>query len=256
MEKQEDEEKTVVYSVNLLKSNYPTKRIFETDESYLGDDFNIYNNKIYFSTKEGNILEYSINEEKNDYLLDDNYKVVLGSTQIDKVNNFIYYIVEREGISEIYKMNLGTQEEDLVIKGFSVGYDLFLYNNKYLVCSLDNSYYLYNCENKNVWEICSNKANKNISGNVCFYNEQFVIFYDGKNVALKDFNGKFLNEKLYSVETEIDKSINNIHMVVQNKLQIEIEDSNEYFKTINIDLEKGIVEESNEIYLNVLNISK
>jgi len=255
---EKDTFKPIIYSVDLLKSNYPKKKVVELDEKYCGMDFNVYNNKIYYSTVNDNILEYSINEEKMSYLLDEDSQVVRGSLEIDKENNLIYYIAEKNNSCAVYKMDLGTNESELIISGFSIGYDLYLYKNKYLICSVDDSIYIYNSENKSIWKLGSNSSyldEKNIIGNVAFYEENYIIYTDGQNVVLKDFDGNVLNESLYGVDNEQGEVIFSVCMLVENKLQIEVSDvsnSENNARSILIDLEKGLLSESDEVYTNVL----
>ena len=74
-------------------------------------------------------------------------------------------------------------------------------------------------------------------------------------MVLKDFDGNVLNESLYGVDNEQGEVIFSVCMLVENKLQIEVSDvsnSENNARSILIDLEKGLLSESDEVYTNVL----
>lgn len=248
-------EKLVVYSLDLLKSNYPTEKILVQDEYNYGKDLTFANDKIYYITLDNNIFEYSIAEEAEKDLLDNTFKVSNGSLKIDSANNIAYFIASENSELGIYKMNLGTNERERIINGFSTGYDLLL-KDKYLVCNVDNTNYLYNSENNSIWEVGANVNSEDGHGatnKIAFYETQFVIYTNEKKIVLKDFDGNVLNESLYAV-SEDKETISSVSMITENKLQIVLENDGNYEKSIIIDLSEGLLSENTDNYKNIINI--
>ena len=134
--------KTVIYKIDLLKSNYNQELVYESEIEDYYDDIIVNEDKIYYTTREKKIIEYSINEEIKETLLAENVEIINGSLSIDKESNKIYYIASEDGETNIYSMDLGTFQVDKVINGFEYGFDLFLCNNQYLVCNVNKSNYL------------------------------------------------------------------------------------------------------------------
>lgn len=253
--------KNQVYSIDLLNSSYPEKMIFETDKNYGGKDFEVIDNKIYYTTLNRNIVEYDMESDSTALLLQDNFKVSIGSLETNKDNKDVYYIAKNEDSSNVYKLNTETKQTETIINGFSVGYDLVSYK-KYLICNVDSSNYMYNSETKGLWIVGPNsnyEEGNGATGKVTFYKEDFVIYTDETKVILKDFNGNVLNEALYIVNGS-NEMISEVSMITENELQIKLALTNEnsdefdYEKCVIINLETGTVEETEDLYSSVLNI--
>lgn len=116
---EENSSKNTIYSIDLLKSNYPESLVYESDSEDYSKDLIVNENKIYYVTKDNQIIEYSINEESRVSLLSEDSKVVAGSLAISKNENKIYYIGTKDNGSAIFSIDLGTMQVDEILNGFA-----------------------------------------------------------------------------------------------------------------------------------------
>lgn len=249
--------KNGIYSIDLLKSNYPEELIYESDsDDYLGDII-VNDNKIYYTNTDKSIVEYSIDEEALNIVSKDGMQVTVGSLAINKLKNILYYIATLDEKEAIYSVELGTSQTSVIINGFGAGYDLILTNEKYLICDLDDVNYLYNIENNTIWEIgptLNSFESHEIYERIASYESNYIIYTDESKIVLKDFDGNTLNDSLYA-PTE-GNIISAISMITTNKLQIKLfsnENSSEN-KSLIIDFEASTISESENLYTNIINI--
>lgn len=255
--------RTTIYSIDLLKSNYPESLVYESDsEDYL-NDLIVKENKIYYVTKDKKIIEYSINEDVRTSLISDSSSVVAGSLEISKNENKLYYIGTENGASAVFSIDLGTGQTQELLNGFSNGTDLLLYKDKYLVCGIESLNYLYNIETRNVIELSNNisentnEENFNVNDYVAFYKEDFIICNDSEKISLKDFEGNILNEELFKIDEDEYKAILKISMLSESKLQIILSGSQsteEKFSVKIIDFDANTIADGQNVYFQLINI--
>jgi len=268
----QDFTKNVIYSIDLQKSNYPESLVYEANSQNYGGDLIVNGNTIYYTTVSGNLYEYNIDEEKGSELFANNTHISNGSVEISKKDNKLYFISETNEITEAYSMDLTTKEITTIIKGFTIGNDLLLYKDKYVVCNVDGQNYFYNLENENLWYIGPNSTYSNIigaQGKILFYDNQILIYNNEEKIILFDIDGNVMNDEFYIANTnsEIDENgrvgfefIENITMLSSNKMQIKISkgsefaEGSEFVKCIIVNLDTNETEETQDFYSNVINI--
>ena len=143
-----------------------------------------------------------------------------------------------------------------------LGIDILLYKDKFLVCNVNNLSYLYNLETKNVVEISNTiqEGHPGCKGKIAFYNEDFVICKEGEKIVLKDFDGNILNEELYKLDENEFRSILEISMISENKLQITLEafetdGSFSNYEAKIIDFEASTIANGENVYSKLININ-
>ena len=111
----------LVYSLNLLKSNYPKETVFESSEYDYAGDFEVLDGKIYYVTEAEEIFEYDTKQNKGKTISDEGIKVSKNSLIIDKTQKNIFFMGKDENeTSNMYKINVETLDVSAIISGFNL----------------------------------------------------------------------------------------------------------------------------------------
>ena len=88
-------------------------------------------------------------------------------------------------------------------------------------------------------------------GNVVFTDE-YIVYSDGSEITVKDFDGNIVEEEIYSCED--GEKILDIYMITNNNLQIRITEYEEISKTYIYNFTYNTLKENSENYYDILNI--
>ena len=230
-----------ILEIDLLKSDYPSKEVFSTDEYGTIDDLDYYGGKLYFVTENRQIIEYSIEENFMRALTNEDEA---SHFIIDKEKNLLYASYRPNGENcGIYVLNFTENTFDQIANLEDLTGELVL-NENALVIDAYGELYIYNFELNEVFDIGGSFGKTSLQ--VVFY-ENNLLYTDGSKIDIKDCNGNSSQDNWYDLG---DNSISSISMITTNKLQIARRNEDGVItKSIIIDLTNGsATENKSEVY--------
>lgn len=251
--------KIEIYEIDLKKAE--KTKIAEIDEKY-NNSFEVYNQNLYWSTGTG-IYKYDIQNSKGEEIIKLNDNETLVDLKIDKDNGYIFFLknVDKEDKCECFvcKTDLENYNQEVVLSSEATGSEI-LFKNNYLICSIidnnsdivhDNNSVVYACDvnRQLVWEFGNLSLSFRLKEAVAI-NSQYIVFSNGHQVKVIDYDGNIINENLY---VEEESKILDITMLTENILQIRVGTSKEdVSKCYLIDFSKETINETEDNFYNVI----
>ena len=238
----------VVSEIDLLKSNYPTKEIFSTNDYSSINDLDYYAGKLYFVTENNALVEYSIEEDFSRFLTNENE---VSHFAIDKNKNLLYasYMPNGENCG-IYVLDFTANTFSQIVGLEELSGELVL-NNSSLIIDVKEygKLFVYNSETNTILDIGDCNLGKT-SSHVAFYSNN-LLYTDGNKIDIKDESGNSSQDEWYYLG---DNSISRISMITPTKLELVRNDENgKSIGIIIIDLTDGsAVEEPDIVYSEVI----
>lgn len=242
-----------IYEVDLKKSE--KTKIAEIDQKYVNNSVIVYNQNLYFSYGTG-IYKYDIKNSKGEEIIKLNDNETLVNFKIDKDNGYIFFLknVEKEDICEnfVCKADLENYNQEVILGSEATGSEI-LFKNNYLIYAIVSDDviidYVYDVNKQLVWELGNRPLNYRLKQAVAI-NSQYIVFSNGHQVKVMDYDGNIINESLY---VEEESKIYDITMLTENILQIRV-GTGEYdiSKCYLIDFSKDTINETKDGFYNVI----
>lgn len=242
-----------IYEVDFKKSE--KTKIAEIDPKYVNNSVIVYNQNLYFSYGTG-IYKYDIKNSKGEEIIKLNDNETLVNFKIDKDNGYIFFLknVEKEDICEnfVCKADLENYNQEVILSSEATGSEI-LFKNNYLVYAIVSDDviidYVYDVNKQLVWELGNRPLNYRLKHAVAI-NSQYIVFSNGHQVKVMDYDGNIINENLY---VEEESKIYDITMLTENILQIRV-GTGEYdiSKCYLIDFSKDTINETKDGFYNVI----
>ena len=241
----------VVYTIDLNDNS--DALLAELDYNVL-NSFYVNDGYIYCVTVNNSIYRYNIEEESGEEFIvpDDDTSIV--NAELDKENSVLYYMQNvasgDEETAYIYSQNLADDTNEELLSAGYTGYGIDLQGD-YLLCNLlDTSFFMFDIENKSLWELGTAEESPEgveSSQNYAFL-DNYIAFCDGQTIKIANYDGVVANEELYSVSDDV--TIVDITALTLEKLQITTDEEEDNVSVI--DFETSTIDTVSDSYTNIL----